>query len=150
MPNNDKLETDIAVALACNMSPVQPDAETRARMRQNLFGRVHDGKSDFLFVHAHEGTWHTLIQGVDVKLLRRDQNTRSFMLRMAANSSVPPHDHPEEEECIVLEGEVWLNGILCKAGDYHLAPKDKSHDWLRTESGCLLFVRGANESRAST
>ena len=142
----DKLDPTLAAALAATIAPVQPDTEARAQMRQKLFSRVHEGKTDFLFVHTHEGYWQNLLQGVDVKLLRRDADSRSFMLRMDANTRVPPHEHPSDEECIVLEGEVWLNGILCKAGDYHLAPKGQPHDWLRSDTGCLLFIRGASES----
>jgi quercetin dioxygenase-like cupin family protein len=139
----EKLDPSIISALTMANPITAPDSETRESIRRKLFQRIHEGERDFLFVHAQEGTWNKVINGIDFKLLRRDESTRSFMLRMAAHTSLPPHGHPSDEECIVLEGEVWLNGILCKAGDYHLAPSGKPHDWLRSETGCLLFIRGA-------
>lgn len=141
MPN--KLDPSIISELALATPITALDPNTREKIRRDLFKRIHEGERDFLFVHAQEGTWNKVIEGIELKLLRRDTNTRSFMLRMAAHTSLPPHEHPSDEECIVLEGEVWLNGILCKSGDYHLAPGGKPHDWLRSETGCLLFVRGA-------
>lgn len=139
----DKLDPSLISALALANPASAPDTQIREAIRRDLFKRVHEGERDFLFVHAQEGSWSSLMEGIDLKLLRHDTTTRSFMLRMAPHTKLPPHGHPSDEECIVLEGEVWLNGILCKSGDYHLAPSGKSHDWLRSDTGCLLFVRGA-------
>lgn len=139
----NKLDPSIISALALATPVTAPDNAIRETIRRDLFKRIHEDDRDFLFVHAQEGTWNKLVDGIELKLLRHDETTRSFMLRMAAHTSLPPHGHPQDEECIVLEGEVWLNGVLCKSGDYHLAPAGKPHDWLRSETGCLLFVRGA-------
>lgn len=59
-----------------------------------------------------------------------------------------PHEHALDEESLVLEGDATINGVLCRAGDYHFAPRGKPHGWLTSEAGCLLFVRGAADPRA--
>jgi quercetin dioxygenase-like cupin family protein len=138
----EKLDPALISALLLSTPANQPDYNTHEIMRRDLFKRIHEGERDFLFVHAQEGSWSPLVTGIELKLLRCDASTRSFMLRMAPHTKLPPHDHANDEECIVLEGEVWLNGILCKPGDYHLAPSGKHHDWLRSDTGCLLFIRG--------
>lgn len=144
------LDETLIEVLSSRARPVQPDEATTRRMREQLFQKVHaqadHGVPDFLFVLAGEGTWATLVQGVECKLLRQDAASRSFLLRMAPGARVPPHEHALEEECIMLEGDATIHGVRCVAGDYHVAPAGSGHDWLTTEGGCLLFVRGAAPS----
>ncbi|GAB4297685.1 MAG: hypothetical protein OHK0026_08780 [Rhodocyclaceae bacterium] len=135
-------------ALARATPPVSPGADAAARMREQLFRRVRAPAPDYLFVHACQGEWVSLLKGVELKMLRQDDTSRSFLLRMDPGARIPPHEHPLDEECLVLEGDATLNGVLCKAGDYHLAPQGKPHDWVSSEGGCLLFIRGAAERQA--
>ncbi|NWG39128.1 MAG: cupin domain-containing protein [Hydrogenophilaceae bacterium] len=149
---NDKkssppLDADLLEAFAAASAPMTPDEQTTGRMREKLFQRIHAPAPDYLFVHSHEGEWVTLLRGVELKLLRQDEISRSFLIRMKPGSRLPPHEHALEEESLVLEGDATINGVLCLPGDYHLAPKGKPHGWVTSEKGCLLFVRGAAEQR---
>jgi anti-sigma factor ChrR (cupin superfamily) len=137
------LDPALIEALAAATPPETPSVEAAACMREALFQRVHAPSPDYLFVHSHEGEWVPMLSGVELKLLRENAGSRSFLLRMAAGSRIPPHEHALDEECLVLEGDATLNGVLCRAGDYHLAPRGKPHDWVTTQAGCLLFIRGA-------
>ncbi len=139
------LDTFLIEALSSAEPGMTPDAATSQRIRTQLFQRVHGTTTPYLFIHSHEGEWVRLRKGIELKILRQDAHTCSYLLRMAAGSRLPPHDHPVDEECLVLEGEATVDGILCRQGDYHLAPQGKPHDWLTSENGCLLFVRGAVE-----
>jgi anti-sigma factor ChrR (cupin superfamily) len=149
MKNNDTPPLDPALieALAIATPPEPPSDAAAARMREALFQRVHAAAPDYLFVHSHEGEWVRLLRGVELKLLRQDGGQRSYLLRMAAGARIPPHEHALDEESLVLEGDVTINGVRCLAGDYHFAPHGKPHGWLSSEKGCLLFVRGAAEAR---
>ena len=49
-----------------------------------------------------------------------------------------------------LEGEVWLGDVSARAGDYHLARSGIPHGVLRTDGGCLLFLRGQKHFQART
>jgi len=137
------LDPALIEALVLGLNPVQPEARAIARMREKLFQRIHEPEAEFSFVHSHEGVWVKLLNGVDIKLLRKDAHSRSLLLRMAPGSRLPPHEHALEEESLVLEGDATINGVLCRTGDYHMAPKGKPHGWVTTERGCLLFIRGA-------
>ncbi|MDP1862851.1 MAG: cupin domain-containing protein [Thiobacillus sp.] len=142
------LDAFLIDALASGESALAPDTETSQRIRTQLFQRVHGSATTYMFIHSHEGEWVRLRKGVELKILRQDAQSRSYLLRIAPGARLPPHDHPVDEECLVLEGDATVDGILCRQGDYHLAPQGKPHDWLTSENGCLLFVRGAIEQHA--
>lgn len=141
-PSKPTLDSDIVDALAA-ASPVEPTPDAAARMRERLFRRVHETRADYRFVHSHEGEWQRLKRGVEIKLLREDSESRSYLLRLAPGARVPPHVHAVDEECLVLEGTAIVNGVTCGTGDYHLAARGTPHDWLTSPQGCLLFIRGA-------
>ncbi len=147
MKNNKtpSLDPSLIEAVAAATPPEAPTPEAAARMRAALFQRVHASAPDSLFVHSHEGEWVRLLRGVELKLLRQDGNQRSYLMRMAPGARVPPHKHALDEESLVLEGDATIDGVLCLAGDYHFAPRGKPHGWIRSQAGCLLFVRGQNE-----
>ncbi len=151
MKNNETsapIDPALIEALAAATPPEAPSDAATARMREALFQRVHAAAPDYLFVHSYEGEWVTLLRGVELKLLRQNGGQRSYLLRMAAGARIPPHEHALDEESLVLEGDATINGVICRAGDYHFAPRGKPHGWLTSEAGCLLFVRGAADARA--
>lgn len=142
--DTDPFPPDWAARLAMALEPLQPEADRAARLRARILDRVRaDAAPDpHLTLRAHEGRWRTLSPGVDMKLLHRTPGSMSYLLRMAAGMRIPAHDHSDDEECLVLEGDVWLGNTHAFAGDYHLARRGTPHDELHTESGCLLFLRG--------
>lgn len=146
--NTEALDPEIIAALAVQSHPIDPGQAASARMRNTLFQRIHASEADYRFVHSHEGEWVKLLRGVEIKLLREDNASRSFLIRMAPGSRLPHHPHTMDEESLVLEGEVTVQGVHCLPGDYHFAPAGKAHDVLETETGCLLFVRGASSHSA--
>jgi anti-sigma factor ChrR (cupin superfamily) len=143
------LDPDLIAVLAGTSPPATLDAGMAARVRGQLFQRVHAAVPDYLFVHSHEGEWVNLLQGVDLKLLRQDDTSRSFLLRMMPGARIPPHEHALDEESLVLEGDATINGVLCLVGDYHMAPCNRPHGWISSENGCLLFIRGAAQRPAA-
>ena len=44
---------------------------------------------------------------------------------------------------MVLEGEVRIGDLVVRQGSYHLAPAGVPHEPISSESGALLFLRGA-------
>lgn len=130
-------------AMACATPPEPPDAQAGTRMRDALFRRVHAAAPGFRFVHSHEGDWLTLFRGVEFKLLREDAAGRAYLLRLAPGARLPGHRHAADEESLILEGDATINGVLCRAGDYHFAPPGRPHGRITSEGGCLMFVRDA-------
>lgn len=62
------------------------------------------------------------------------------LVRYEANASFPPHDHPDGEEILVLEGVFSDEHGDWPAGTYLLNPEGFRHAPF-SEQGCLLFVK---------
>ncbi|HYP67001.1 MAG TPA: cupin domain-containing protein, partial [Thiobacillaceae bacterium] len=104
---------------------MHPETTAIVRMQEKLFQRIHEPEAEFRYARSHQGEWVKVLKGVEIKLLRQDGRSRSFLLRMAPGSRLPPHGDGLEEESLVLEGDATINGVLCRTGDYHMAPKGK-------------------------
>ena len=78
-----------------------------------------------------------------IAVLMREGDTMSYLMRLEAGAVIPPHDHPQTEECVVLEGEVRIGEESVHPGDYHVVRAGHAHELLRSDSGALLFLRGA-------
>lgn len=120
---------------------VAPSAEASARIKHKLMQRIASQDHEQFFVFAGQGDWKTLGPGMDIKVLHRDKTSRSFLLKLAENTSIPYHDHRKNEETFVVNGEVWLDGVFCSDGDYHFASAGTFHKEIRTERGCTLLIK---------
>lgn len=63
----------------------------------------------------------------------------TFLLRLEAGHSYPPHRHQSHEECFVLEGSVDVGDVHMQAGDYVFADAGSEHPEHVTREGCLLY-----------
>lgn len=87
--------------------------------------------------------WHATSAGVEVMPLRGDSDVVSMLVRFAEGASVPDHAHALDEDCLVLQGEMFLGDILLRAGDYQLAPAGGTHFGETSDVGVLFFFHGA-------
>lgn len=147
----DHLPPDLAARLAMALEPIQPEADRAAQLRARILDLAHaDAVPDpHLTVRVEERRWHNVGPGIDMKMLHRETDTASYLLRLSAGGRLPAHDHTDDEECLVLEGDVWLGSTHAFAGDYHLARRGIPHGEIHTETGCLLFLRGPKPEVAS-
>jgi quercetin dioxygenase-like cupin family protein len=122
-----------------------PDAfapERAAALKQKLLARVAadaDSRS-VTTVRAQEGEWIAFAPGMDIKILYETPEAVSALVRMAPGAEHPWHSHGADEECLVLEGEIYFDEVRARPGDYHVARRGSEHA-MRTESGVLMFVR---------
>ncbi len=133
------ISDEISAAIASKIIATTPAPEVAARIKTRLMQRVNNNSHTFVF--ANQGEWKTVAAGVEVKLLHKTADAKSFLIKMAANTSIEAHEHTQDEESFVLEGEVWLEGVLCHAGDYHYAHAGSQHQQIRTSQGCTLLVK---------
>lgn len=138
---DDVLDEEIKTALALDFLATTPAPEMAERMKKKLTTRVKETVKQQHFIFAEQGEWRELSKGVEVKVLNQAAQQRSMLLRMEAGSVIPPHEHAQDEEVIVLQGEVWLEGIHCKTGDYHYAHAGSKHEHIHSDVGCLLFLK---------
>ncbi|HMV63509.1 MAG TPA: cupin domain-containing protein [Rhodocyclaceae bacterium] len=95
-------------------------------------------------IPSNGGEWADYAPGVRVKILRDDGHSRSMLLRLEPGAAAERHHHPLDEECLVMEGEVFIGDQLMRPGDYQLAPQGTDHPLVSSDIGSLLFVRGAS------
>lgn len=137
--NASILDDEVTSAIAIKIIPTTPAPEVALRIKSKLMNRVVDNKQLFMF--ARQSKWNEVYPGVKVRLLREENNTKSMMVEMAKNSIIPEHTHTQNEESLVLKGDVYIEGILCIEGDYHFAPCGSHHQPITTKNGCTLLVK---------
>lgn len=115
---------------------VDPTALAHAESRwwqQAMGQRVND---------ALAGAWTGHAQGMQVRPLAQSGDVASMLIRLAPGGVAPDHDHPIPEDCMMIEGELFLGDILLRALDYQLAPTEAPHCSISSDTGALFFVHG--------
>jgi quercetin dioxygenase-like cupin family protein len=114
-------------------------------MRQRLLERVADDDSSHCTVQAEQGHWQPFADGVRIKVLHENADGGlSYLLHLAPGASLPAHRHPLDEECVVLQGTLRVGSHLqVGAGGWHLAHAGALHATLHTDTGALIYLRGA-------
>ena len=139
---NDRRPDDapLLVALAGLLPDQLPVEEARLRLRNSILARASG-----VTVHAQrlaEGTWLTLLPGVQVKTLRSDAQTQTTLWRVQPGCTVPGHVHSHEEECLILEGSIIHDGVEYFPGDFLLALPGERHRVFESPRGALFMIRG--------
>ena len=115
-------------------------------LRELLGGLLPLGVDSSLTVFANENEkWVEIIDGVFKRELWSDSVWVSRIYRLEPGALVPGHSHLLAEECMMLQGEVFLGDILLRAGEYQLAPAGSLHGEVYSDVGATLFVRGARD-----
>ena len=132
---------------ACLLGALQPagtglSGMDAATIRARLSRRIVATRA-LMTIHPTEGEWQPFSPKVSIKILRRDVHTQSYLMRLEPGAVVLPHVHDQDEECMVLEGEVRIGQVIVRQGAYHLAPRGLAHEPIHSEHGALLFLRGA-------
>lgn len=144
---SDELMESMLLALP----PIEPAPPRKAALLARIIERVQRGEvpeeihyQNTVTIRSTSGEWSKLAPGVHMKRLHRDGAARSFLLRLEPGSALPVHRHDADEECLVLEGEVFLGELRVAAGDYHLARGGTMHGQISSPRGALLFIRSAS------
>lgn len=86
--------------------------------------------------------WLPLSEGVDLKSLRCVGDVISKLARVAPGAAVGDHGHLLDEDCMMLEGDLFLGDILLRARDYQMAPAGGEHVNARSDTGALFYFHG--------
>jgi hypothetical protein len=87
--------------------------------------------------------WARTTPGVEVMGLCGDKQVVSMLVRFEAGACVSDHHHAIDEDCLLLQGEMFLGDILLRAGDYQLAPASGTHFGETSDVGVTFFFHGA-------
>lgn len=99
-------------------------------------------------VAAGEAGWEPLRHGVKIKPLHKVGERMSMLVQFEPGARVPDHPHALGEECLMVQGELFLGDVLLREGEFQFAPGGSSHGELFSDVGCLLFFSGAVDPSA--
>jgi quercetin dioxygenase-like cupin family protein len=144
-PTDAVLDEDLRALLEASVSASTPgDRLSIARVKRRLLARIaEDQRARHLTVQPDEGQWQPFGPGLTLKVLHEAGGIMSYLVRLAPGASLPPHRHPVDEECVVLEGRLRIGELEVGAGGFHLGRQDVLHMPIVSEHGALIFLRGA-------
>lgn len=145
MPGSE-IEADIRAALDRELCPQQPgDAALLARVKDRVMAAVsQQGGALHRTVRAEAGQWERIGEGVERKFLWESGDALSCLMRLAPGAMVAGHMHAIDEECVVLEGSLRIGSeLVLRTGDFHVGVKGVAHADASTETGALVYLRGA-------
>ncbi|SRR5579883_357259 len=95
-------------------------------------------------IRASGGEWlESGVPGIQFKLLFQDPDTKKLTVlgRIGAGGRMPAHRHKGIEECLVLEGSLWTDGVLLHAGDYIVTQDDTVHEDTWSPNGAIVLLK---------
>ena len=131
----------LAGALRIGLRPIACNHLLHKSMLKRVLAAIPP--PDTRTVRAASGTWNPLAPGVTIKLLRvdREAGNISAFIRMEPGSGFGAHRHSQGEECLVLEGEIFIGAHRLDAGDMHVAQAGSEHAMVTSPRGALMLVR---------
>ncbi len=95
-----------------------------------------------LWVRDAQSSWDDFAPGIRRRVLWSEDGQAAMLYHALPGAAVPQHGHGHDEECLMLEGEVFLDDELLRCGDYQLAPAGTRHQGISTDTGGILFAHG--------
>jgi len=138
------LDADIIAQLAATLAPVELSPADRSALHDRIMQRIGAGPpAGTSTMRAAEMRWIDVGPGVEVKVLRVDHERRdqTVLIRMQPGAVVVGHRHTQDEECLILEGEVLIGEHRLLQGDMHVAKPGAVHPPIRAPDGALLLIR---------
>jgi len=150
----------VTEAIGMSVDPVSPPAELRQRLVNTIAktsqqpagsapGVMYD-RDGILIARPGEMDWSTgQLPGVFLKVLFND-NVRGYatvMVRMTAGTHYPSHKHAGVEELYLLEGDLSVDDMAMRAGDYCRGEAGSIHKEIVTESGCLFVLISSHQDQ---
>ena len=127
-------------AIVVTVPPIAPRAAVKDGLLQKLKAIQLPGIR-FRFADDDEFV-QTPYAGVAVRILNKDRERKqfTFLMRLQPGASYPSHPHDGPEECLVLEGEIVVDGVRMKKGDYQRAEPGHDHCDQFSDTGALLYI----------
>jgi hypothetical protein len=130
--------------LAAGLESRPPEPLRNVYLRGRVLARSRELTSNNTrTVRSTEGEWRAFAPGVTIKLLRRNAVTESMtaFIRMQPGAALEAHPHLQSEECLILEGEIFIGAHRLCAGDMHVAAAGTVHSPVTSPRGALMLVR---------
>ena len=109
----------------------------------HIFVREADGDGvERTLVRDQEAGWPEFAPGIRRRVLWAGGGQAALLYRADPGASVPQHSHGHDEECLMVQGELFLDDVLLQQGDYQLAPSGTAHETVTTDTGALIYAHG--------
>lgn len=92
-----------------------------------------------------DALWDDYAPGIRRRLLWQAGSASAYLARAQNGALVPSHGHLNDEECLMIEGDLFVGDILVREGDFQLAPAGEVHGTVQAGSDCLVYIRGDAE-----
>jgi hypothetical protein len=121
------------------LPPVEPPDDLLSRIESRISAAA---MQETVTLRVAEGTWLPMAAGIEAKILWQNAalGRQSLLIRVAPGAIYESHHHADDEECLVLEGDLSFGDHHLTAGDYHLARKGGTHPPASSKAGCLLYI----------
>ncbi len=132
------------------LSP-QASVAIKSRLMQRIAGQnisAPAGSAQVVSI-MRDDAWVSLGKKIQVKILHDDGTTLSWLLKLLPGGRLPQHDHNDGlEECMILEGQLRINGEPFGCGDYQIAHPGSVHFEVASDQGALVFLKSPSSRRA--
>lgn len=86
--------------------------------------------------------WPDYGPGIRRRVLWTRDGEAAMLYYTDPGAMVPNHSHGHDEECLMVQGELYLDDVLLRAGDYQLAPAGTGHRLTETDTGVVIYAHG--------
>jgi quercetin dioxygenase-like cupin family protein len=86
--------------------------------------------------------WPDFAPGIRRRVLWQRDGQAALLYLADPGAQVPMHTHGHDEECLMVQGELFLDDLLLQAGDYQLAPAGTGHRVTETDTGVVIYAHG--------
>jgi quercetin dioxygenase-like cupin family protein len=95
-----------------------------------------------LTVRDVDAGWSDYAPGIQRRVLWQRDGQAAMLYYTQPGAVVPLHSHGHDEECLMLQGELFLDDVLLQEGDYQIAPAGTAHHITQTDTGVVLYAHG--------
>jgi quercetin dioxygenase-like cupin family protein len=129
----------------------QASVAIKSRLMQRIVAQNVNAPADNAQVLSikRDDAWVSLGKKIQVKILHDNGTTLSWLLKLLPGGRLPHHDHNDGlEECMILEGQLRINGEPFVCGDYQIAYPGSVHFEVASDQGALVFLKSPSSRRA--
>ena len=143
-PDDDRPDAALLAMLMSAPAADAPEPAAQARSRRRLLNRIAQAETRLQTVPPGDDGFAPFAEGIRIKVLHGDGERLSYLLQLAPGAALPPHRHPVDEHCVVLQGALQIGDAhVVTAGGFHLAPAGSLHAAVASRDGALIFLHGA-------
>jgi anti-sigma factor ChrR (cupin superfamily) len=146
----DRAFADCVTAWERRLEGLAPtgEAEIPAGLLEHIEARIDQSGVELpgtRTLRAGTGEWIDAAPGLKIKIMNRiaAQNRETFMAWLQPGAEYVDHDHDQDEEIYMIEGDLIIGDVVLTAGDFHVARAGRHHPVHRTRTGCICLISQA-------